>query len=66
MVIYKSCQVSLSEKRIRFAPLAQLDRVFDYESKGPGFESPRARQVLFMVMRRGSELSRLVIINGNV
>ena len=27
------------------APLAQLDRVFDYESKGRGFESPRARQV---------------------
>ncbi len=26
------------------APLAQLDRVFDYESKGRGFESPRARQ----------------------
>ena len=25
------------------APLAQLDRVFDYESKGRGFESPRAR-----------------------
>ena len=24
--------------------VAQLDRVFDYESKGRGFESPRARQ----------------------
>ena len=44
MVRYKSCQVRLAEKRIRFAPLAQLDRVFDYESKGRGFESPVARQ----------------------
>ena len=26
------------------APLAQLDRVFDYESKGRGFESRGARQ----------------------
>jgi len=26
-----------------FAPLAQLDRVFDYESKGRKFESLRAR-----------------------
>ena len=25
-------------------PVAQLDRVFDYESKGRGFESLRARQ----------------------
>ena len=27
------------------APLAQLDRVFDYESKGRGFESRGARQL---------------------
>lgn len=26
------------------APVAQLDRVFDYESKGQGFESLLARQ----------------------
>ncbi len=31
-------------ERAAHAPLAQLDRVFDYESKGRGFESPRARQ----------------------
>ena len=28
---------------ILFAPLAQLDRAFDYESKGQEFESLRAR-----------------------
>ena len=28
----------------KYALVAQLDRVFDYESKGPGFESPRAHQ----------------------
>ena len=27
-----------------YAPVAQLDRVFDYESKGRGFESRRAYQ----------------------
>ena len=37
-IIYK-----LSE-RTADAPLAQLDRVFDYESKGRGFESRRAHQ----------------------
>jgi hypothetical protein len=31
--------------RSRFAPLAQLDRVFDFESKGREFESLRARQI---------------------
>ena len=29
-------------ERTADAPLAQLDRVFDYESKGRGFESRRA------------------------
>lgn len=29
-----------------FVPVAQLDRVFDYESKGRGFESLRARHVV--------------------
>jgi hypothetical protein len=29
--------------RSKFAPLAQLDRAFDYESKGREFESLRAR-----------------------
>ena len=38
MVIYKSCL------RDQYAAVAQLDRVFDYESKGRGFESLRARQ----------------------
>ena len=37
-ILYK-----LSE-RTADAPLAQLDRVFDYESKGRGFESRRAHQ----------------------
>ena len=27
------------------APIAQLDRVFDYESKGRGFESRQAHQI---------------------
>ncbi len=31
-----------------YAPLAQLDRVFDYESKGQEFESLRARHFLGM------------------
>jgi hypothetical protein len=31
--------------KIFFAPLAQLDRVFDYESRGRGFESPRVHQI---------------------
>lgn len=37
---------SLLEKKssLEYVPVAQLDRVFDYESKGRGFESPRARQ----------------------
>jgi hypothetical protein len=30
--------------QIDFAPLAQLDRAFDYESKGREFESLRAHQ----------------------
>lgn len=33
------------------ALVAQLDRVFDYESKGRGFESLRARQMYKPQMR---------------
>ena len=33
-------------RSIIFAPLAQLDRAFDYESKGREFESLRARHIL--------------------
>lgn len=29
---------------IAYALIAQLDRVLDYESRGPGFESPWAHQ----------------------
>ena len=36
-----------------YAPVAQLDRVFDYESKGRGFESRRAYH------EAGSECSRI-------
>jgi hypothetical protein len=39
-------------RSIIFAPLAQLDRAFDYESKGREFESLRARQ--FVVTRKQS------------
>lgn len=35
--------------QLRQAPVAQLDRVFDYESKGRGFESLLACQ--FMIIR---------------
>ena len=34
---------------IDFAPLAQLDRAFDYESKGREFESLRARHLYFLI-----------------
>ncbi len=32
-----------SRRPLHYAPLAQLDRAFDYESKGQEFESLRAR-----------------------
>ncbi len=32
---------------MQYVPLAQLDRAFDYESKGQEFESLRARHFLF-------------------
>ena len=31
--------LAVSERSLRYAAVAQLDRVFDYESKGRGFES---------------------------
>ena len=34
MIIYKRCL-----RGMQYAAVAQLDRVFDYESKGRGFES---------------------------
>ena len=37
---------SIPVVRSIFAPLAQLDRAFDYESKGREFESLRARHLL--------------------
>jgi hypothetical protein len=30
-------------------PVAQLDRAFDYESKGREFESLRARHIIFLL-----------------
>ena len=38
---------SLSLRHLLNVPVAQLDRVFDYESKGRRFESCRARHSLF-------------------
>ncbi len=35
----------------KYALVAQLDRVFDYESKGQGFESLRARQKRSIIVR---------------
>ncbi len=36
-----------SRRPLQYAPLAQLDRAFDYESKGQEFESLRARHFYF-------------------
>ncbi len=41
---YTVSRVRISHTPPFFVPLAQLDRAFDYESKGRGFESLRARQ----------------------
>ena len=38
--------------RTALALLAQLDRVFDYESKGRGFESLRARHKKNLILQR--------------
>ena len=43
MVIYKSCL--WDAKTTEYAAVAQLDRVFDYESKGRGFESLQPYQM---------------------
>ena len=41
---------SLSANRtLRYAPVAQLDRVSDYESEGRRFESSRARHLFKML-----------------
>ena len=40
-------------KTSKLAPLAQLDRAFDYESKGQEFESLRARQLENCICRCG-------------
>ena len=37
---------SIPVVRSKYAPLAQLDRAFDYESKGREFESLRARHLI--------------------
>ena len=50
---------SIANAARHHAPLAQLDRVFDYESKGRGFESPRARQSPELTLRDGA-LAQLV------
>ena len=41
VLYYVGCQTAACT-----APVAQLDRVSDYESEGCGFESPRAHQDL--------------------
>ena len=43
----------------KYAPVAQLDRVFDYESKGRGFESLLAHQ------RRAAAPKRLLTVVGS-
>ena len=35
--------VAVCKLKIKYAPVAQLDRVFGYEPKGRGFESLQAR-----------------------
>jgi hypothetical protein len=40
---------NLVVRSINFVPLAQLDRAFDYESKGREFESLRARHNFIMI-----------------
>ena len=35
----------MNKKHFRYAPVAQLDRVFGYEPKGRGFESLLAYQI---------------------
>ncbi|GAV10835.1 hypothetical protein PBN151_0747 [Paenibacillus sp. NAIST15-1] len=40
---------NLVVRSIMFAPLAQLDRAFDYESKGREFESLRARHFQYSI-----------------
>ncbi len=56
--------ILLAVKTNRYAPVAQLDRVSDYESEGREFESLPARQikripnrvsVLFIGMRAGRD-----------
>ena len=39
------CDIILKLSRTACGLVAQLDRVFDYESKGRGFESRRAHQI---------------------
>ena len=36
---FRMCYYTLALEQVRYAPVAQLDRVTDYESVGRGFES---------------------------
>ena len=42
LTVQKRCDIILKLSRAACGLVAQLDRVFDYESKGRGFESRRA------------------------
>ncbi len=37
-----------TRRPLHYVPLAQLDRAFDYESKGREFESLRARHITYI------------------
>ena len=44
--------LSIGNRNTGHAPVAQLDRVFDYESKGRGFESLLAHQYALLFFER--------------
>ena len=46
----------------KHAPVAQLDRVSDYESEGRRFESSRARQISTRPFEGGFRVSSLAIL----
>ena len=61
---------SVEENSITYALVAQLDRVFDYESKGRGFEPLQARQSKILSSQDDGIFalyySFLVIMNNNM
>jgi hypothetical protein len=46
---HSGCRYSFAS--LRYAPVAQLDRAFDYESKGRTFESCRAHLLILKALR---------------